>query len=87
MEKSVADVAAKLESLTQQLNEYCPMHESDVTAGTEHLSGSVDACLQTQNLRMDELSQSMQETRRESASNAETIQTLFISIENLSENF
>ena len=36
---------------------------------------------------MDEISQSMQEARKESASNAETIQTLLIGTENWSENF
>ena len=86
-QKSVADLAAKLDVLTQQLNDLRPMREAETTAGTERLSGSVDARLQTQAVRMDQLSQSMQDTHKESAANAKTIRTLLVSIENLSDNF
>ena len=55
--------------------------------GAEKLSDSVDARLQTHSVWMDQMFQSMQDTRKESAANAETIQTFLISIENLSGNF
>ena len=66
-QKSVADLAVNLDVLTQQLNEFRPMREAEATADAEQLSGSVDARLQTQTVRMDQLSQSMQDTRKESA--------------------
>ena len=34
-QKSAVDIVAKLESLTQQLNEFHPMRESDAATGTE----------------------------------------------------
>ena len=51
------------------------------------MCGDVEARLQVQSLRMDEFSKSVQEARKESASNAETHQTLLVGMENLAENF
>ena len=44
-QKSVADLAAKLDVLTQQLNEFHPMREVEAIAGAERLFGSMDARL------------------------------------------
>ena len=63
------------------------MHNSDATADAEQLSGTVDAQMQAQILHIDHMTRSMSEARKESTGNAETIQTLLISIENLSESF
>ena len=63
------------------------MREAEATAGAEKLSDSVDARLQTHSVRMDQMFQTMQDARKESTANAETIQTLLISVENLSDNF
>ena len=87
MQKSVMDLAAKLNILTQQLNDFRLMREAEAIVGAEKLFDSVDARLQTHSVRMDQMFQSMQDTRKESAANAKTIQTLLISIENLSDNF
>ena len=61
--ESVVDIAAKLERLMQQLNEYRLVSETDAIARCENLSSDVDARLQVQSLRMDEFSKSMQEAR------------------------
>ena len=47
-QKYAADIAAKLEGLTQQLNAFCPMSESDAVVSTEHISDSINARLQAQ---------------------------------------
>ena len=44
-QKYAADVAAKLVDLTQQLNAFCPMSESDAMVSTERISDSVNAHL------------------------------------------
>ena len=54
-QKSVADLAAKLDGLMQQLNEFRPMREAKATTGAEKLSDSVDARLQTHSVRMDQM--------------------------------
>ena len=63
------------------------MREAEATADAERLFGIVDARLQTQSARMDNLFQLIQNSCKESSTNAETIQTLLISIKNLSGNF
>ena len=86
-QKFIADVASKLERLTQQLNEYRTVQEKDIVEGHERLSGDVDVRLKIQSSQMEKFSKSVQEARKESASNAETLQTLLVSIENLAANF
>ena len=80
--KSVTNLAAQLERLTQQLNDFKPVRESDVASEQKQLIGVVEARLQAQSLGVDEISHSVQEARKEAASNAETLQTLLVAIEN-----
>ena len=56
-------------------------------ASTECLSNSVDARLQVQSLRVNEISNSVREAHKNSADNAETQRDLMIAIENLGDNF
>ena len=63
------------------------MNESDATVSTEHISDSVNARLQLQSQRMDEMSNIVHEARKTSVDNAETMQEIRIAIENLGDNF
>ena len=63
------------------------MRESDAAIGTERLSDSVDARLQAQSLRVDEMSNSVREAHKAATNNAETLRDLMIAIENLGDNF
>ena len=58
-----------------------------MAAQGEKLSANVETRLQLQSSRLDNFAQSLQEGRKEQHSTAETLQTILISLENLSENF
>ena len=63
------------------------MSESDAVVSTEHISDSVNARLQLQSQRMDEMSNIVHEARKTSVDNAEMMQEIRIAIENLGDNF
>ena len=86
-QKYTPDVVAKLESLTQQLNAFRPMSESDAVVKTERISDSVNARLQLQSQRVDEMPNAVHEARKTSVDNAETMQEIRIAIENLGTIF
>ena len=90
MEKTrtaVDNIATRLDQLTTQLNEYRPAQEATVVAQGEKLSSNVETRLQSHSSRLDNFAQSLQEAREEQHSTAETLQTILVSLENLSENF
>ena len=62
---AVEDIAAKLDQLTKQLNEYKPAQEAAVMAQGERLSAGVEKRLELQSSRLDNFDQSLQETREE----------------------
>ena len=84
---AVDDIATRLDQLTTQLNEYRPVQEATVAAQGEKLSSNVETRLQMQSSRLDDFAKSLQEAREEQHSTAETLQTILVSLENLSENF
>ena len=84
---AVDNIATTLDQLTTQLNEYKPAQEATVAAQGEKLSSNVETRLQSHSSRLDNFAQSLQEARKEQHSTAETLQTILISLENLSENF
>ena len=45
VQKYAVDIAVKLENLTQQLNVFCPMSESDAAVKTGRISDDVNARL------------------------------------------
>ena len=83
----VDDIATRLDQLTTQLNEYRPVQEATVAAQGEKLSSNVETRLQMQSSHLDDFAKSLQEAREEQHSTAETLQTILVSLENLSENF
>ena len=80
-------IASKLEQLTQQVNQYRPVSKVDAVVGQVQLSGDVDAHLQLQGQRMDNLIESVHKVQQDTMNNTETLQTMLVSIENLGENF
>ena len=53
----------------------------------KRLSADVEKTLELQSSRLDNFSQSLQETREEQHSTSDTLQTILVNMENLSENF
>ena len=51
------------------------------------MSGDVDARLQLQSQRVDNLTESVRKVQEDTVNNAETLQALLISMENLGGNF
>ena len=51
------------------------------------MSSDVDARLQLQSQRVDNLTESVHKVQKDTVNNADTLQTLLISMENLGENF
>ena len=62
---AVEDIAAKLDQLTEQLNEYRPAQEATVTSQGERLSVGVEERFELQSSRLDNFAQSLQEMREE----------------------
>ena len=81
------EIASNLAKLTEQLNRFKPAHEADVQGSQEKLSSDVDEKLNLQSSRIDAVSESVHEARKTTQDNAELLQTLLVSIENLGENF
>ena len=62
---AIEDIAAKLNQLTKQLNEYRPLQEATVMAQGERLSAGVEKRLELQSSRLDNFAQSLYETHEE----------------------
>ena len=58
-----------------------------MAAQGKKLSTNVETWLQSHSSRLDDFAQSLQEVHEEQHSTAETLQTILVSLENLSENF
>ena len=86
-QETVKKIASELEQLTQQLNQFKPVREADAVARETQLSSDVDARLQLQVQRVDNLTESVHKVQEDTVNNAETLQTLLISMENLGEHF
>ena len=56
---AIEDIAAKLDRLTKQLNEYRPAQEATVTVQGERLLASVEKRLELQSSRLDNFAQSL----------------------------
>ena len=59
------NLAAKLDQLTTQLNEYRPAQESTVAAQGEQLSTNVEMRLQLQSSRLDNFAATLQKARED----------------------
>ena len=79
---AVHKIASELEQLTKQLNPYKPICEADAVARETQMSGDVDARLQLQSQRVDNLTEFVHKVQEDTVNNAETLQALLISMEN-----
>ena len=79
-------IAADLSSLTEQLNKFNPASVIDVSGSQQRMSEAVEQRLTLHSVRMDSISDFVQEARKTSAENAENIKNLLVGIENLGEN-
>ena len=79
-------IAADLSSLTEQLNKFKPASVTDVSGSQQRMSEAVEQRLTLHSVRMDSISDFVQEARKTSAENAENIKNLLVGIENLGEN-
>ena len=61
--------------------------EENVAAGERQVSAEVNARLNLQSQRMDELNESVQKAQKVTVDNAELLQNLIVGMENLGENF
>ena len=84
---AVDNIATRLDQLTTQLNEYRPAQEVLVAVQGKKLSLNVKTRLQSHSSRLNNFAHSLQEACEEQHSTAETLQTILVSLENLSENF
>ena len=84
--KQMAEIAANLATLTEQLNRYKPVSVVDVAGGQERLSGAVDARLTLQTQRIDSAVESAHEAQKTAQDNADVLNTLLVGMENLSDN-
>ena len=79
-------IATDLSSLTKQLNKFKPASVTDVSGSQQRMSEAVEQRLTLHSVRMDSISDFVQEARKTSAENAENIKNLLVGIENLGEN-
>ena len=79
-------IAENLVTLTEQLNKHKPAREADVLGSQVQLSSAVNVLLNLQSSRIDIVSESTQEARKTAQDNADMLNTLLVSIENLGEN-
>ena len=80
-------IASNLATLTEQLNRFKLAREADVSSSQEKLSSAVEEKINLQSSRIDAVSESAHEAHKTAQDNAELLQTLLVSIENLGENF
>ena len=80
------EIAANLATLTDQLNRFKPASVADVSGSQEQLSSAVDERINLQSLRLDTVSESVQDARKTAQENTEMLHDLLVSMENLGEN-
>ena len=82
----MAEIAANLATLTDQLNRLKPVSTADVASGQEQLSGAVDARLTLQTQRIDSVAESTREAQKTVQDNADVLNSLLVGMENLGES-
>ena len=80
------EIAANLATLTNQLNRLKPASVADVSGSQEQLSSAVNERINLQYLRLDTVSESVQDASKTAQENTEMMHDLLVSMENLGEN-
>ena len=82
----VEEISKKLQNLTDQLNKFQPVSEHTVGVTQGKLSEQVQQRFDAQQERIERLSDVVLESRKETQTNADTLHSLLVGIENLGEN-
>ena len=85
-QKRVQKISNQLKTLTEQLNQFKPTSEHAVGVSQEKLSDQVQQRFDAQEHRITKLSDTVFESQKVAQTNAETLHSLLVSIENLGEN-
>ena len=83
----ITKISQQLQTLTDQLNKFQPASEFAVGVTQEKLSEKVQQQFDAQSDRIEKLSETVLENRKEAQTNANTLKDLLVGIENLGENF
>ena len=83
----ITEISKQLQNLTDQLNKLQPASELAVGVRQEKLSEQVQQKFDAQSDKIEKLSETMLESRKEAQTNADTLKDLLVGIENLGETF
>ena len=83
----ITEMSKQLQNLTDQLNKFQPASELAVGVRQEKLSEQVQQKFDAQSDRIEKLSETVLESRKEAQTNADTLKDPLVGIENLGENF
>ena len=80
------EISNQLQTLTEQLNKFKPTSEHALRVSHEKLSDQVQQRFDAQADRIDKLSETVLESQKATHTNAETLHSLLVGIENLGDN-
>ena len=83
----VEEISTQLQTLTDQRSKFQPASENAVEVIKDKVTEQLQQKFDAQNERMDQLSATAVESRKEAQTNAEVLQNLLVGIENLGDNF
>ena len=85
-QKTIQQIAAGLEQLTKQLNDFRPVNVEHVGVAQKQVSENIEQRLNLQSNRIDDVTESVQKAQRAAEENAELLQNLLVGVENMGEN-
>ena len=85
-QKTIQQIAAGLEQLTKQLNDFRPVNVEHVGVAQQQVAENVEQRLNLQSNRIDNVTESVQKAQRAAEENAELLQNLLVGVENMGEN-
>ena len=83
----ITEISQQLQTLTDQLNKFQPASEFAVGVTQEKLSEKVQQQFDAQSDRIEKLSETVLESKKESQTTADILKDLLVGMENLGENF
>ena len=85
-QKTIQQIAAGLEELTKQLNDFRPVNVEHVGVAQQQVTENVEQRLNLESLRIDTVTESVQKAQKAAEDNAELLQNLLVGVENMGEN-
>ena len=86
-QNKITEISQQLQNLTDQLNKFQPASEFAVGVTQEKMSEQMQHKFDAQNDRIEKLSETVLESKKESQTNADILKDLLVGIENWGENF